>query len=60
MQPYFAITAHWFGRRLDTNQVLLHQALLAIRRIRGAHSGQRVARVVFDVMDQAGILRKVN
>ncbi|KAF7372280.1 Zinc finger BED domain-containing protein 4 [Mycena venus] len=59
LHPYLAITAHWFGRRLDTNQVLLRQALLAFRRIRGAHSGQRIARVVFDVMDQAEILGKI-
>ncbi|KAJ7622680.1 ribonuclease H-like domain-containing protein [Mycena rosella] len=36
MQPYISITIHWLGPKED--QVLLRQALLAFRRVHGAHS----------------------
>ncbi|KAJ7938883.1 hypothetical protein B0H13DRAFT_2301087 [Mycena leptocephala] len=35
MQPYLSVTIHWLGRKEE--QVLLRQALLAFRRVRGAH-----------------------
>jgi hypothetical protein len=60
LHPYLAITAHWLGPRGDDSQVLLRQTLLAFRRIRGAHSGQRIARIVFNILEDAGILRNVN
>ncbi|KAJ7435286.1 hypothetical protein FB451DRAFT_1418305 [Mycena latifolia] len=44
--------------RAKTRQVLLHQALLAFRRIRGAHSGQRIARIVYNILDNAEIIKK--
>ena len=57
MQPYLSITIHWLGRKED--QVLLRQALLAFRRVRGSHSGERLARIVFQICEQAEILDKV-
>jgi hypothetical protein len=39
--------------------VILRQALLAFRRIRGAHSGQRITRIVFNIFENAGIVRNV-
>lgn len=59
MNSYLAITAHWLGPRGDDDQVVLRQALLAFRRIRGAHSGQRIARIVFNIFENAGIVRNV-
>jgi hypothetical protein len=57
MQPYLSVTIHWLGQKEE--QVLLCQALLAFRRVRGAHSGQRLARIIFDICDQAAIIGKV-
>jgi hypothetical protein len=57
MQPYLSITIHWLGPKAD--QVVLRQALLAFRRVRGSHSGERLARIIFDICEQAGIIRKV-
>ncbi|KAF7358289.1 putative AC transposase [Mycena venus] len=59
LHPYLAITAHWLGPRGDDPQVLLRQTLLAFRRIRGAHSGQRIACIVFNILEDAGIVRNV-
>ena len=57
MQPYLSITIHLLGRR--ETQVVLCQALLAFRRVRGAHSRERLARIVFDICYQAGMIEKV-
>ncbi|KAF7354446.1 putative AC transposase [Mycena venus] len=59
LHPYLAITAHWLGPRGDDLQVLLCQTLLAFRRICGAHSGQRIARIVFNILEDAGIVWNV-
>jgi hypothetical protein len=59
MHPYLALTAHWLSRDADTAQVILRPALLAFRRIRGGHSGARIARIVFHILESAGILNKV-
>jgi hypothetical protein len=57
MQPYLSVTIHWLGWKEE--QVLLRQALLAFRRVRGAHSGQRLARIIFDICEKAAIIEKV-
>lgn len=58
MHPYLAITVHWLARRED-GSVCLRQALLAFRRVRGAHSGARLARIVVRIFDSANIIFKV-
>jgi hypothetical protein len=60
LHPYLAITAHWLGPRGEDPQVLLHQTLLAFRCIQGAHSGQRIAHIVFNILEDAGIVQNVN
>ena len=60
LNSYLVITAHWLGPRGDDQQVVLRQALLAFRRISGAHSGQRIARIVLSILEKAGIVRNVN
>jgi hypothetical protein len=59
MHPYLAITVHWLSRRPDTCHVVLRQALLAFRRVRGAHSGARISRIVMGILDAAEIVDKV-
>lgn len=60
LHPFLAMTAHWLGRKGEGDQMVLRQALLAFRRIRGAHSGQRLARIVFGILEHAGIQHKVS
>jgi hypothetical protein len=60
MQPYLSLTVHWLGRKGDEAQLLLRQALLAFRRVRGSHSGERLARIVFDICEKADIVEKVS
>ncbi|KAJ7665623.1 hypothetical protein B0H14DRAFT_2658494, partial [Mycena olivaceomarginata] len=57
LSPYLAITVHWLAQTAS-KQLALQQALLAFRMMRGAHSGQRIARVVFNILDQANLLHK--
>ena len=57
MHPYLAITVHWLARRED-NTVVLQQALLVFRRVCGAHSGTRLARIVVNIFESAGIVSK--
>ncbi|KAJ7142792.1 hypothetical protein C8R44DRAFT_603245, partial [Mycena epipterygia] len=59
MHPYLALTAHWLSRNAETGQVTLRQALLAFRRIQGGHSGARIARIVFHILESVEILHKV-
>lgn len=59
MHPYLAITVHWLSRRPDTGHVTLRQALLAFRRVRGAHSGARISRIVMGILEAAEIVDKV-
>jgi hypothetical protein len=56
LHPYLAITAHWLAKQDD--QIALRQALLAFRRLRGAHRGNRLARIVFNILKSAGLLAK--
>jgi hypothetical protein len=53
------MTVHWLSCRPDTGQVVLRQALLAFRRVRGAHSGARISRIVMGILDAAEIVDKV-
>ena len=59
MHPYLAITVHWLSRRPDTGHVVLRQALLAFRRVRGAHSGARLSRIVMGILESAEIVHNV-
>lgn len=67
MYPFMAITVHWLERETDTPPPLpvippqnapplkLRSALLAFRRIRGAHTGARVARIFLNIWDKTNL-----
>ena len=57
MQPYLSITIHWLGPK--ESQIVLRQALLVFRRVRGSHSGERLAWIIFNICEQAGIIGMV-
>lgn len=59
MHPYLAITIHWLSCRPDTGHVVLQQALLAFRCVRGAHSGARLLRIVMGILESAEIVDNV-
>jgi hypothetical protein len=60
LHPYLATTAHWLGPRREDPQVLLCQTLLAFHCSRGAHSGQLIARIVFNILEDARIVWNMN
>jgi hypothetical protein len=59
LHPFLALTAHWLSNRGEGDQMKMRQTLLAFRRIRGAHSGQRIAQIVFNILEHAELLSKV-
>jgi hypothetical protein len=57
--PYFAVTAHWIQRDKSTSRLKLRAALIAFHRLRGSHSGPRLARVALHILDRVEITAKV-
>ncbi|CAK5276396.1 unnamed protein product [Mycena citricolor] len=58
MYPYLAVTLHWLARNGQTKANYIRHALLAFRRVRGSHSGTRIARIMIQILSAAGIVEK--
>ena len=59
---FLGITAHFIARdNVDGKPALaLRSRMLAFRHIQGSHTGERLARVFYQVIKDAGIERKVH
>jgi hypothetical protein len=55
---YLALTGHWIVEENGT--LVLKIALLGFHRLRGSHKGERLARIVFTLLERAGITEKVS
>lgn len=53
-----AVTAHWMARG-GTNRLELRSALIAFREVDGCHTGDDLAQVLFDIIQDIGIAHKV-
>ena len=51
--------AHWLARENGTNRLQLKASLIAFHRLRGSHSGDRIARIVLHILDRVGITVEV-
>lgn len=60
LRPHLAITGHWIARDPITGHLLLKASLLAFHRIRGSHSGERIARITLFLLQRAGLVHKVS
>ena len=54
---FLAITAHYIVRR--DGHLVLQNKLLAFRIVEGQHDGENLARIVFTILKEAGLLGKV-
>ncbi|KAG5633753.1 hypothetical protein H0H81_005535, partial [Sphagnurus paluster] len=53
--PYFAVTVHWVARKDPLNLLSLCSGLIAFHRVRGKHSGERLARIALNITDRAKV-----
>lgn len=58
-QGYLALTGHWLVLE-DDGRLVLKVALLGFHRLRGSHTGNRLARIVYMLLERAGILDKAS
>ncbi|KAF8236215.1 hypothetical protein L208DRAFT_1252951, partial [Tricholoma matsutake] len=58
--PFLAIMAHWIGRNKSTRSLQLHSALIAFHHLCKSLDGKCIARIVINLLDQAGIMVKVH
>jgi hypothetical protein len=56
---FLAVTAHWVERDEPTRHLKLRAALIAFHRLRGSHTGQRLARIALNILDRVGVTDKV-
>jgi hypothetical protein len=56
-QSYICVTVHWisYERPKEQHNLVMKSSLLAFHPITGKHSGQRIAEVVFKLLQHAGI-----
>jgi hypothetical protein len=54
LRPYFAITGHWIA--MIDGALKLKSALLAFHRLRGAHTGKRLAQITRHLLNRVGII----
>lgn len=55
---YLALTGHWIAQENGT--LVMKITLLGFHRLRGSHKGERLARIVYTLLDRAGITEKVS
>jgi hypothetical protein len=53
---YLALTGHWIT--IENGTLVLKVALLGFHRLRGSHKGERLARIIYMLLDRAGIKEK--
>lgn len=55
---FMGVTAHYVARD-DDGRLQLKASLLAFRHVAGSHAGEHTAKVFYDLLKAAGILKKV-
>ena len=54
---FLALTAHFVVR--ENGRLVLQNKLLAFRIVEGSHNGENLARIIFAILKDAGLLGKV-
>jgi len=57
-RSFMAVTAHWMARG-SSNQLDLCSALIAFREVDGSHTGDNLGQILFDIIQDIGIVHKV-
>ena len=55
---FMAVTAHWIAK-MRTNQLELRSALVAFQEVDGSHTGENLGHVLFEIIQDIGIMHKV-
>lgn len=55
---YLALTAHWIV--IEDGILVLKIALVGFHRLRGSHKGERLARIVYMLLERAELTEKVS
>ena len=56
---HLALTAHWIATIIGTTSLKLEADLIAFHRIHGDHDGESLATILLQLLDRAGVTRKV-
>ena len=56
---FLGVTAHYIAREAGSSRLLLRSGLLAFRHIRGSHTGDNLANILFGIIDEMGIMNRV-
>ena len=56
---FLGVTAHFIVRDTSDGGLIMRSGLLAFRRIRGSHTGENIANVLYDIITDAGIEQRV-
>lgn len=57
---FLAVTGHYIIREAGSGRLLLRSGLLAFRHIKGSHTGENLAGVLFGIICDMGILNCVS
>lgn len=57
-QSFMAVTAHWMANG-SPDQLVLCSALIAFREVDGCHTGDNLGQILFDIIQDVGIVHKV-
>jgi hypothetical protein len=57
LASFLALTAHFVVR--ENGRLVLQNKLLAFRIVEGSHTGENLARIIFTILKDAGLLGKV-
>ena len=60
LTPFLGVTAHYIVREEGSNRLVLRSGLLAFRHIKGPHTGENLAGILFGIICETGIANRVS
>lgn len=57
-RSFMAVTAHWMAKG-SPDQLVLCSALITFREVDGCHTGDNLGQILFDIIQDIGIVHKV-
>lgn len=59
LTSFLGVTAHYIVREGGSKRLLLRSGLLTFRHIKGSHTGENLAKILFQVIREMEILNRV-
>lgn len=60
LTSFLGVTAHYIVREAGSGRLLLRSGLLAFRHIKGSHTGENLAKILFGIIHEMGIVNRVS